>query len=178
MKDACGQCRFFGTRACILGERKATDPICVDFVRAKKQKEKKFKPVYKDSGYSNEGYFEAIYHNDKPYFLVLKDKTFSLVESVSHNDKTWSPREANRVPYEPYECFEGSIPSREDLFWKVRRQFQIFIDVEPIWLEVLTAFVLLSYQQEKLLTVPYLFLYGDNESGKSTVLQLLKFLCY
>ena len=42
----------------------------------------------------------------------------------------------------------------------------------------LDSCTLLTYQQEKLQTVPYLFCYGDNESGKSTVLQVLKSLCY
>ena len=43
---------------------------------------------------------------------------------------------------------------------------------------MLTGCVLLSYHQEKFQTVPYIYVYGDNESGKSTVLQVLKFLCY
>jgi len=175
LKDTCGQCRFFRTKACTLGKRKAKDPKCVDFVRAHT---KKPKPIFKDSGHSNEGIFETVYQNEKPYFLLLNDKSFSLVETVTHNDHVWSPKESNRVPYEPYGYYTSDVPNREHLFWKVRREFQIFIDVEPIWLEVLSACVLLSYQQEKLLTTPYIYVYGDNESGKSTVLQLLKFLCY
>jgi len=179
MKDTCGQCRFFRTEACTLKDqdRKKKDSKCVDFVR-KKKGEKKTKPIYTDSGCSDIGYFEAIYHEDKPFFLVLKNKDFVIADDVFRNDKRISPKEVNRIPYEPYGYFQGTVPNREDLFWKVRREFQIFIDVEPIWLEVLSACVLLSYQQEKLLTVPYIYVYGDNESGKSTVLQLLKFLCY
>jgi len=73
---------------------------------------------------------------------------------------------------------EGAVPNREELFWKVNREFQTFVDVETIWRDVLSACILLSYHQEKLQTVPYVFVYGDNESGKSTVLQVLKFLCY
>jgi len=182
----CGDCAKYLTYDCPRCEYKdmkmnrvaceSTDMACEEF--QKKKREKKTKPIYKDSGYADEGYFEAIYHNDKPCFLVLKNNTFSLLETVSHDDKTFSPKEVNRIPYEPYGFFQGSIPNREALFWNVRREFQTFIDVESIWLEVLSACFFLSYQQEKLLTIPYIYVYGDNESGKSTVLQLLKFLCY
>ena len=125
-----------------------------DTVKEKGKKERKRRPIYKDSGLVDEGYVEAIYHDGLPCFLVLKDKTFSVVPTVSYNDKTFNPKEVKRIPYEPYGFFKGCIPCREDLFWKVRREFQIFIDLEPIWLDVLSACVLLSYQQEKLLTVP------------------------
>jgi energy-coupling factor transporter ATP-binding protein EcfA2 len=46
------------------------------------------------------------------------------------------------------------------------------------WKHLLTAFVLLSYEQAKISTVPYFAFVGDNESGKSTALELLKRLCY
>lgn len=185
-KKICADCQFLWKSECDYlnhfreGTLTGSDPACEKFKQAKKEKkkEKKTRPIYKDSGVADEGSFEAIYHNDKPCFLVLKDKTFSLLETVSYNDRILSPKDVQRIPYEPYGYFQGTIPNREGLFWKVRREFQTFIDVEPIWLEVLSACVLLSYQQEKLLTVPYIYVYGDNESGKSTILQLLKFLCY
>lgn len=132
----------------------------------------------KDSGLSESGYFEAIYHEGKPCFLVVEKGNFSIAESVEIKEETFYPKEIKHIPYEHYGYFEGSVPNREDLFWKINQEFQRFIDVENIWKDVLSACVLLSYHQEKLQTVPYLFLYGDNESGKSTVLQLLRFLCY
>jgi len=182
----CGDCSKFLTKECPRAEYKdfklnqaanlPTANPCEQFML--KKKERRLRPVYKDSGLVDEGYVEAIYHDNLPCFLVLKDKTFTILPTVSYNDKTFNPKEVKRIPYEPYGYFQGSIPNREELFWKVRREFQIFIDVEPIWLDVLSACVLLSYQQEKLLTVPYVYVYGDNESGKSTVLQLLSYLCY
>ena len=82
------------------------------------------------------------------------------------------------MPYYPYGYYDGEVPTCEALYWKVRGEFQNYVDLEPIWIDVLTTCILLSYQQEKMLTVPYVFLYGDNESGKSTVLQLMGLLCY
>ena len=199
MLKTCGECKnFMDPQNCglIAGKQKnewkrlyiSFSGVCVDYEAAsrqtetkkgeKKQEEKKPKPIYRDSGFSDQGYFEAIYHNERPYFLVVNGKHFSLFENVTLDDKTFTPKDAQRIPYEPYGYFEGQIPNREELFWRVRREFQTFIDLESIWIDVLSASVLLSYQQEKLQTVPYIFVYGDNESGKSTVLQLLKFLCY
>jgi len=158
----------------------ATDTACDDFhpKHKEKAKEKKGKPIYKDSGLAEEGYFEAIYHNEKPAFLIKNSEGFTISETVTFNDKTFQPKDVKRIPYTPYGYSKGKVPNREDLFWKIREEFHSFIDVESIWKDVLSACVLFSYQQEKLLTVPYIFVYGDNESGKSTVLQLLKFLCY
>lgn len=152
---------------------------CGDFFPGTKGKtERPRKKKVKDSGLSESGYFEAIYHEGKPCFLVVEKGNFSIAESVEIKEETFYPKEIKHIPYEHYGYFEGSVPNREDLFWKINQEFQRFIDVENIWKDVLSACVLLSYHQEKLQTVPYLFLYGDNESGKSTVLQLLRFLCY
>jgi hypothetical protein len=152
---------------------------CSNFYEGRKVKDKPKKKVFKDSGTSANGYFEAIYHNDKPSFLFLNGKSFSIAESVEVNGETFSPKERKKqFPYEPYEYIEGTVLNREELFWKVRNEFQTFIDVESIWKEFLSACVLLSYQQEKLQTVPYFYFYGDNESGKSTAMKLLNFLCY
>jgi hypothetical protein len=151
---------------------------CSDFHPARKAKDKKTRKQTKDSGIMVDGCFEAIYHNGKPCFLVKNSESFSIAEKIEINGETFFPKEAKQFPYEPYNFFEGAIPNREDLFWKVRAEFQSFVDVESIWREALTSFVLLSYQQEKLQTVPYIYLVGDNESGKSTVLQLLNWLTY
>jgi len=173
LKDTCGQCQFFGTEACSL----KSDSKCVDFER--KKKAKKERRVEKVSGLSEQGWYEAIYNkNGEPCFAVLKNGEFSLLESVSVNGKSFYPKERQKFPYEPYAYYLGQVPTREDLFWKVRTEFHSFVDLEPTWLEVLSSCVLLSYQQEKLLTVPYIYVFGDNESGKTTVLQILYFLCY
>jgi hypothetical protein len=47
-----------------------------------------------------------------------------------------------------------------------------------IWKDYLAACVLLSYQQEKMRTVPYIYFIGDNESGKTVALSLMNWLCY
>jgi hypothetical protein len=152
-----------------------TDPACTDFFPKGKEKNK----IHKTSGLSDQGYYEAIYHNGKPAFLTLRQETFSVINEVTAEADSFLPKEfPSEFPYEPYGFYEGSVPSREDLFWIVRDEFNLFLDLESIWKDYLAACVLLSYQQEKLRTVPYPYFVGDNESGKSVALSLLNWLCY
>lgn len=185
----CGECARFRVpnSGCPWAEdvRQGTirtiDKTCEEFYPGHKaDKEKKGKKQLKDSGFTVDGCFEAVYVDEKPCFLVKNSENFSIAESVEVNGEKFFPKEAKNIPYEPYGFYKDAVPNREELFRKIRDKFETFIDVEPIWKDVLSACVLLSYHQdqEKLQTVPYLFLYGDNESGKSTVLQVLKFLCY
>jgi len=140
--------------------------------------EKKTRRKLKDSGILAEGCFEAVYNDGRPFFLKLNGGDFSLIETVDICEETFAPKEMQNVPYEPYGYIIGQTPSQKELAAQIRDEFETWVDVEPIWKDVLTACVMLTYQQEKLTTVPYLFLYGDNESGKSTVLNVLKNLSY
>jgi hypothetical protein len=152
-----------------------TDPACDDFCPKGKDKPR----THKSSGYSEQGNYEAIYYNGKPTFLTLSKDTFRVYDEVTAETETFLPKEyPNEFPYEPYGFFEGSIPNRDALFWKVRDEFDLFLDVESIWKDYLAACVLLSYQQEKIRTVPYPYFVGDNESGKTVALNLLNWLCY
>lgn len=151
------------------------DPACDDFYPKGKEKPK----LHKSSGYSEQGHYEAIYHRGKPAFLATSKAEFRVYDEVTTEGETFLPKEhPNEFPYETYGYFEGALPSREELFWKVREEFHLFLDVESIWKDYLAACVLLSYQQEKIRTVPYPFFVGDNESGKSVALSLLNWLCY
>jgi hypothetical protein len=153
-----------------------TDLACADFYPLRKTKKEKH--TERVAGLAEEGWFESIYHDGKPRFLLLKDKEFSIVESVTCSGTVAYPREAKKTPYEPYGYFNGPVRGREDLFGRIINEFYKFIDVECIWKKVLSSCILLTYQQDKLLSTPYIYVYGDNESGKSTVLQLFKQLCY
>jgi hypothetical protein len=60
----------------------------------------------------------------------------------------------------------------------IHREVERFIDAEPEEKATFTAFILLSYVQEFFDALPYLYLVGDNESGKSHLLNLMAELCY
>jgi hypothetical protein len=158
-------------------DAKAT--ACSDFYPARKTKDKKEKPPeHKVCGLAEEGFYEALYHRSKPAFLVKTSDGFKVLETVTNEGKPIAPKEIGEFPYEPYSVYEGPIPDREELFWKVREEFDLFLDIESIYKDFLAACVLLSYQQEKVKTVPYVYFYGDNESGKTVALTLLSLLCY
>jgi hypothetical protein len=110
---------------------------------------------------------------------VFQNYRFGVVEYLTIDDESFLPKEyPNEFPYEPYGYFEGELPSREEIFWKVRDEFDLFLDLESNWKDYLAACVLLSYQQEKVRTIPYVYFVGDNESGKTVALNLLNWLCY
>jgi len=157
----------------------ADSEACSEFHKVKGKKKGKEKKNFKDSGvFEDKGCFEAIYHNNKPSFIIYHENVFEIIDAIKSDKESFYPKELKQIPYQPYDYFEGSVLNREELFWKVRSEIDTFIDVEPIWKDVLASCVLLTYQQEKLHSVPYIFLYGDNESGKSTVLKVLNKLCY
>jgi len=144
-----------------------------------KEPELKATEETRSSGVCNEGFFELIVNDEfNPCFLVCDKGRFTFVDSVKFNNHVFVPKTLKQIPYLPYSFYEGFLPSTEEIYSKVYDEFDAYCDVEPIWKHVLTACVLLSYQQEKLTTVPYLYLYGDNESGKTTVLNVLNELCY
>jgi len=176
--DKCGVCHYFETEACDLKPRKAKDQACGDFYRKRETKQSKPKPLIKASGIALEGPFEAIFHNGEPRFLVRTDNGFEIKETVTNPSKLVVPLDRKQFPYEPYGYQPGGIPTREELFWRVRDEFEWFLDCEPEHKDFLAACVLLTYQQEKLRTVPYAYFYGDNESGKTVALSILKMLCY
>jgi hypothetical protein len=155
----------------ILGK---SDDACEDFYPKEKEKLK----AHKTSGYAEQGHFEAIYHKGKPAFLTTNKDTYKILPEVSLEGTAFLPKEINEYPYQPYGPYEGEVPSREQLFWKVRDEFNLFLDLDSIWKDYLAACVLLSYQQEKIRTVPYPFFIGDNESGKTVAQNILGWLCY
>jgi len=186
-KRVCGNCARFKVpdSGCTYakdireGILTAEDPACDDFFLARRRKEPKEKPApHLASGVAEEGLFEGIYHDDKPMFLTKTKDGFSVVESVTNQGRKVVPKELGEFPYPPYGYSEHAIPDREDLYWRVRNELDMFVDVDSIWKDYGAACVLLSYQQEKLLTVPYPFLHGDNESGKSSFLGVLGALSY
>ena len=180
----CGDCANWKVRgspctyydSITRGVLKKTDRACEDFEPAKgKQKPK----PHKTCGLSDQGYFEAIYHESKPAFLVQNKGTFSVYDYLTIEDSCFLPKEyPNEYPYEPYGYNTDDLIRLEELFLRVRAEFDLFLDVEAVWKDFLAACVLLSYQQEKLLTVPYVYFVGDNESGKTVALNLLNWLCY
>ncbi len=132
------------------------------------------------SGHFDQEHFEAI-------FLLYDAKTlsFKVSQTITKHEggERISPPQESEVPYPTY-SFETEQeirkppPDRWTLFFRIRDEFDRYVDVEQPWIDLFATLCLLSYEQEKLMTVPYLYLYGDNECGKTTVLNVFSELCY
>jgi len=141
--------------------------------------EEKPKEETKASGLSDQGYFELIVDDDfEPCFLVYKNGRFTIQDSLRNGSHVYVPKALNQIPYKPYHYFNDPLPSPEEIYRMVYGEFDLYLDLDDIWKHILSSCVLLTYQQDKVLTVPYLYAYGDNESGKTTILNVMNELCY
>jgi len=114
----------------------------------------------------------------RPKLLIYRDGGFSVAEDFAVDGVEFKPRSPRSYPYEPYQFFDGPTPSRLELIDKVKAEIDTFIDAPEHDKAILTASVVLSYCQEQFEALPYIYLVGDNESGKSHCLNLLAELCY
>ena len=131
-----------------------------------------------------------LYENEndqiEPSFLIydLKEpffRGFHIAKELMIGGERIKPTPPSKYPYEPYqfsfrEMFEEPDPKK--LFEEILEEFRKFVDVEDEIRILMTSAVMLSYIQEDFETMPYLYLLGDNESGKSHTLQLFAALCY
>lgn len=185
-EKVCGDCEKHLTEECPRHEYKDYElnvAACPTMAKAcskfkKKKGERKTKRSHKACGFANEGYFEAIFHETKPAFLVATPTELLIMDTVTNSGKTLYPLETGEFPYIPYGFTPKQIGTPEELFWMVRNEFHLFLDVKGIWKDYFASCTLMTYQQEKLHTIPYIWVYGDNDAGKSVVLELFNHLAY
>lgn len=131
----------------------------------------------KTSGKADEGFYEAIYHNGEPAFLVYDGKEFRVLPIVHENRIRIHPPTKDQYPYEPYEYHEGDTDPKE-LFNEVKKHYDTFIDTTEDNRIRWTIEVLLTYIQDLFVTVPYEYLVGDEECGKGQKLTIDNYLMY
>jgi hypothetical protein len=110
--------------------------------------------------------------------LVYGPDGFNIVESYKTGDVIIAARPPRSYPYRPYVVESFEEKARLELIDLIHREIELFIDAEPEEKATFTAFIILSYVQECFDALPYLYLVGDNESGKSHLLNLMAELCY
>jgi hypothetical protein len=113
-----------------------------------------------------------------PKLLVYSPDGFKIEEFYKVGDTIIAARPPRSYPYKPYVVENFEVKSRLELIDLVHREIELFIDAEPEEKATFVAFIILSYVQECFDALPYLFLVGDNESGKSHLLNLMSELCY
>jgi hypothetical protein len=114
-----------------------------------------------------------------PALLILGPEGFRVEREVFVDDTVLRGADPRAYPYEPYVVEDlEKIKSRAELAEEVWAEVDRFIDASEDEKAIFTAYVLMSYCAELFEEVPYLYLVGDNSSGKSHTLQLLAHLCY
>ena len=117
----------------------------------------------------------------KPMLLIGDGTRYFTDEIIPLGNKTYKAVSPRSYPYKPY-CFDLRIqlkkPNTEELFKEILAEFKKFVDLELKHQILLAASIMLSYVQEKFQTVPYIYLLGDNESGKTHTLKLIAELAY
>lgn len=129
---------------------------------------------------------ESIIVENKKTFLIsyLNNSKLSIItkDKVEVNGKVFDPIQQDELPYQQYQFDKNELkvlyPNTYQLYERVFHEVQYFVDIEDEWKHFITACVLFSYQQDKASTTPYVYVVGDNDSGKSTILHLLRLLGY
>jgi len=114
-----------------------------------------------------------------PALLILGPEGFRVEREVFVDDTVLRGADPRAYPYEPYAVEDlVNVKSRAELVNEIYAEVNRFIDASEDEKAIFTAYVLMSYCPELFEEVPYLYLVGDNSSGKSHTLQLLAHLCY
>jgi hypothetical protein len=113
-----------------------------------------------------------------PKLLVLGPQGFETHDWLLVDGVELRPRSPRSYPYEPYVVENFTVKKKSELVDLVRAEVDKFVDAEPEEKAIFTGLIVLSYCQELFETLPYLYLVGDNSSGKSHLLQLFYHLCY
>lgn len=157
-----------------------------DQTTSSKKKEKTVRKVRLLAGKVGGSWLESVYWHGIPAYLAVKNNELSMHRPIfmdSAEDDVWyMPVEEKQIPYRCYNFLgeEWLQPIfLESLYNEVYREFSYFVDVEDQkYLHLFTTCVLLTYVQDKTKTVPYLFLVGDRESGKTRTLEIMSHLAY
>ena len=117
----------------------------------------------------------------EPRLLISDGLACRIDEKVHMNGKAYVAVSPKCYPYPPYlfdERLDYHFPQTQEIFDKVLAEVKRFTDLEHESQVLISAAILLSYVQERFDTLPYLYLLGDNESGKSNTLRLIAELAY
>ncbi|MCH8833951.1 MAG: hypothetical protein IIA81_06665 [Thaumarchaeota archaeon] len=143
---------------------------------SKKQKNSKVKGFIND-----ELYVESVIIDGEPKFLVkgLLSNTITIKERIETEDTTYRPLEKNECGYFPYNFTSDEIQEltkkpigTEQILDEIKEQIDKYIVAREIDKHLILGNILLTYSQEWIHTIHFLFLVGETESGKSTVLHL------
>ncbi len=136
-------------------------------------------------GWFGDVFVESIYMNGEPHFLANVNGEIKVSKQFEFEGKIIAPVEREYTPYESYEFSKSYLdllrnnpPTKEELLEQLESKIKSYIDVNDNNRLVILIDTFLTYCQDQIDTVHYLFVVGDTESGKSTIGHLIKNVGY
>ncbi len=136
-------------------------------------------------GWFEDRFVESIYIDGVPYFLANVNGEIEFSERFEIDGTIIEPITKENSPYKPYEFSKFKLDllknnplTKESLLERIRSKIDRYIDTTENNKTVIQVDAFLTYCQDQVDTVHYLFVVGDTESGKSTIGHLMKELCY
>jgi hypothetical protein len=118
----------------------------------------------------------------KTQLVVWNGKDWKAVEHIDEKEQRLIPYSAknnliqHRVILLPSEAQEyGTV---EDLFAEVKSFLHRYVDISPVFEDIATSYILLSWVYERFNELPYLRFRGDPGSGKTRCLLAIGSICY
>ena len=158
-----------------------------DKSKAKPKKEKEIEEQTKVKGWLGSLFVESIIWDFKPMFLCY-DKTskrITLKDSVEYGRVIYVPLDLENIGYDPYffrsaelDELQTSNLTKEDLLSEIADLVNTYLDAIDEIKTLVIGDLFLSYCQEWIRTIHFIFAVGETESGKSTLVYLFKLLAY
>lgn len=168
---------------------KITDLDLEETKQSGKPKEKRELTVNKYSQNRKSGLHEAIILDGEPTFLSI-EKAGKVVFHPFIEEKTrvLYPPSLEEYLHEPYEFQSeeeinkfielATIETNFSLYRKVESIISKYVDQEPHIKKILAVDIVFTYSQDKSPTAHYLGIFGDNNSGKSSIGDVFEALAY
>jgi hypothetical protein len=150
--------------------------------------------VYKFSGKGQASLRESViiagiaYFIRKTYIEKRNEDVVTVEPFIEEATKIIRPPFIEECPYNPYEfktpeepniyLQKAKLETINTIYHKVRSLVREFVDVSEETLTILSADIVASYFQDRFSTVHYLFILGDNGTGKTALGHVFECLGY
>lgn len=128
--------------------------------------------------------YEQVYNPDNREVAYIyfsnDDGTFNRINQVEDNDVIYRPifnsdvtEKAILLPVEPL-----NYTSKSSLMNDIKAHIHSYVDILPIYEDICTWYIMMTWVYDKMPSVPYLRLLGDFQTGKSRASKVITGLCY
>ncbi|MGY5147594.1 MAG: hypothetical protein ACW9W4_06320 [Candidatus Nitrosopumilus sp. bin_7KS] len=189
MRNQCTECDEFEAKC------QCKRPSFIQVTEEKDWKNLKTMPTKKDKGTPDvkkktkgmigDVFVESILYQNIPYFLINDGGVVGIVERLTHENVIYEPLQSDEVGYFPYNfdsmylsLLKNNPPTRQQILDDLKKIVDTYIDANQIDRNLILGDLLLSYCQDWIDTLHFVYFVGETESGKSSGLHLFRWLGY